>query len=103
MSIEIKATEVEVNGKPVYGINLINSEFSDIMYHYGEVKFLEDEPNDRATLAFEYVILEGTEPEDPETKKRFQEIVGDVLIEVITRQLDTHEVVFKGGTDSEDE
>lgn len=102
MSTKVKVEEIDINDKPVYALTLIDSEFSDITYHYGEVKFLEDEPNDRATLAFEYVILEGTEPTDPETKERFQTAVGDVLIDMITQQVESRELVFKGGTDSEE-
>lgn len=95
-NVEIK--EVEINDRPEYAIRMLNSEFENITFKYGEVKFLEDDNQDHATLSFEYDIIEG---QAPQKVAEFEKMIGDLLLNILEQQLLKHEVVFKGGTSEE--
>lgn len=92
--------EVEVNNKPEYSIRFHESEFRNVSFKYGEVKFLEDDKKESATLAFEYDIIEGELP--PADKlEAFEKLAGDYLLQMIEQQLLQRDLVFKGGTEEE--
>ncbi|MFN9390978.1 MAG: hypothetical protein ACK6DF_15850, partial [Betaproteobacteria bacterium] len=45
---ETTIKEIEINGRPEYEIRFVNSEFSDLSFKYGEVKFNEDDKQESA-------------------------------------------------------
>lgn len=95
-NVEIK--EVEINNRPEYAIRLLKTEFENITFKYGEVKFVENEAQENATLSFEYDIIEGQAPKE---LAKFEKMIGDLLLNIIEQQLVNQEVVFKGGTSEE--
>lgn len=92
--------EVEVNNKPEYAIRFVETEFSNVSFKYGEVKFLENEAQENATLSFEYDIIEGELPQGSKLDV-FEKLAGDYLVQIIEQQLLNRELVFKGGTSEE--
>lgn len=95
-NVEIK--EVEINDRPEYAIRLLKTEFDSITFKYGEVKFVENEEQENATLSFEYDIIEGQAPQE---LAKFEKMIGDLLLNIIEQQLLNQEVVYKGGTSEE--
>jgi hypothetical protein len=100
MTFETTIKEIEINGRPEYEIRFINSEFSDLSFKYGEVKFNEDNKQESATLSFEYNIIDGEKP-GADRLPAFEKMLGDYLVHLITEQISTRELVFKGGTSEE--
>lgn len=92
----VKVKEIEINGRPEYGIMFEDDKFSSIMFTYGKVEF-KDEDEEAATMSFEYDIVEGTLA--PELKEEFEKKVGDLLITMIEEGVKDRSLVYKGGTD----
>jgi hypothetical protein len=73
-------------------IKINSGPFAGISYVLGEVNFPdEDEP----ILQFQYDIIEG----EPYDVQAFEKFVGDALVEMLTKSLEEHTTVFKGGTE----
>lgn len=92
-----KITEIEINGRPEYGIRFEDEKFQSIMFTYGKVEFGEDEEN--PTMHFEYDIVEGVV--DEKLKPEFEQKIGDLLIHMIEEGLKDRSLVYTGGTDED--
>lgn len=91
--------EIEINGRPEYGIRLKNAGLEHIMFTYGKVSFDEDNKDEKAILHFEYDIVEGEL--SAEQKEKFEPLIGDLLIEFIKTGLQDRSLVYTGGTDED--
>ena len=95
MSYKVK--EIEINGRPEYGITFEDERFQSIMFTYGKVEFSEAE--EEANIHFEYDIVEGTL--DEALKPEFEQKIGDLLIHMIQEGLKDRSLVYTGGTDED--
>ena len=80
------------------GIELIDSEWKGLVYQYGDVQFVEGQPE----INFQRTIRRL--PEDvEETEENIQELLNDILLELIDEQLekDKYEQRVIKGTDQE--
>ncbi len=73
-------------------IKLTEGKFSGIIYHYNTIKFLEEDGDD-SVLQFEYDVVSTPEGLDvdaltPEDKEEFENIVGDILVEIISKSVE---------------
>ena len=92
--------EVEINDRPEYTIRFHETEFSDVSFKYGEVKFSENEEQENATVSFQYDIIEGEAP-TADKLDAFEKLAGEYLMQLIEQQLLQRDLVFKGGTEEE--
>ena len=86
---------IDVKEETINGFHIIrikSGEFKDIEYVYGEVSFEEDTP----TLKFVYEVLSEFKPNNI---KVFENLLGDLLVAMIERQLETSSVIYHGGID----
>lgn len=91
----IKDFEVldETNSKGQHLIKLTSGEFSGIIYSYGAVSF--EEGTDEAKMKFDYDVYTGVVADH----KNFEQVIGNVLIDILTEQLAKNEIVYTGGID----
>ena len=97
MNVNYSITDKYVNGSAV--IRIDSGEFSDIEYRYGGVAVDTDNP----VLKFDYFIEldEYGELINEDAKTRFQNVIGDILMDMLQSQLDKGEVIYSGGIDNE--
>lgn len=89
-------------------VMISEGKFDGFVYRYGAIKFLEDEDDDQATLQFDYDLESAPEDyiveqenEDAE-KDEFEQLVGDILVDIITKAIDKQDgfdLDNPGGTD----
>lgn len=65
-------------------LHVLEGKFKGVKYKYGRVWFPEDSDN---TLSYEYDLLEGSAPVAPEDMQEFSKFMGDVIMEILRRQL----------------
>ena len=82
-------------------IKLIQGPYKDTIFKYGSVKF--DEKDGDGYLLFDYNVIESTvmKPKKLEKDEHFKNIIGDLLVEMITTRL-AEEVDETGTTDTEE-
>ena len=82
-------------------IKLIQGPYKDTIFKYGSVKF--DEKDGDGYLLFDYNVIESTvmKPKKLEKDEHFKNIIGDLLVEMITTRL-AEEVDETGTTDIEE-
>ena len=82
-------------------IKLLQGPYKDTIYKYGQVKF--DEKDGDGYLLFDYNVIESTvmKPKKLEKDEHFKNIIGDLLVEMITTRL-AEEVDETGTTDIEE-
>jgi hypothetical protein len=67
-------------------IELTTGPYKGVIYNYGVVKFEENEEKDLAEMKFDYTIYEN--PNDIEgDKKDLIDVMGDVLVEILAKEL----------------
>lgn len=77
-------------------LEITDERFSGIKFHYNAMKFADQENSDGTiSLNFEYNIVAGEVPEGKE--EEFYTFLGDKLIEILEKQLEDNEVIYKGG------
>lgn len=86
--------EKTVNGQQVYALNFTESEFSDIIFSYGKVEFIEN--GDHLVAKFNYEVHEHKSEYD---KKRFEQELGDFLIEMVVDGAIKSNLIYSGGVD----
>ena len=76
-------------------IKLTEGPFSEIIYTYTNVKFASEEnANGQLPLKFTYDIKKN--PNDMNTEdEEFRQYIGDILVEVIEKQLENGTIKFK--------
>lgn len=83
-----------------YWIELLEDPFEGIRYSYGKVELVEPEvKGEDATLKFEYSVWDQRLVTQLSEDKLFQKTIGDILVELIEKQLAANEIVYTGGTD----
>ena len=76
-------------------IKLTEGPFSDIIYTYTNVKFASEEnANGQLPLKFTYDIKKNPNNVDTQTEE-FRQYIGDILVEVIEKQLENGTIKFK--------
>lgn len=71
-------------------IRLTDDKWNGIIYHYDTVKILQDDDGTgNAILQFEYDVVEAPydfneEKIEPRDKEEFENLLGDILVEIIT-------------------
>jgi len=76
-------------------IKIIEGEYKDIIYTYGHVKFASEE-NERGELPlkFDYDVKKNPNNVDT-TSTEFRNYIGDILIEVVEKQLENGTIKFE--------
>ena len=76
-------------------IKLTEGKFSDIIYSYTKVQFASEEnAQGKLPLKFTYDIKKN--PNDMNTEdEEFRQYIGDILVEVIEKQLENGTIKFK--------
>ena len=82
-------------------IKLLQGPYKDTIYKYGQVKF--DEKDGDGYLLFDYDVIESTvmKPKKLEKDEDFKNVIGDLLVEMISTRL-AEEVDETGTTDTEE-
>jgi len=76
-------------------IKLTEGPFSEIIYTYTNVKFASEEnANGQLPLKFTYDIKKNPNNIDTQTEE-FRQYIGDILVEVIEKQLENGTIKFK--------
>ena len=84
------------------GIKIIRGEYSDTIYQYGKVKF-EEESDGAIYLRFVYNVLESPlGKEELEKSSQFKDYIGDILVNIISANLDKG-LIDEAGTDYSEE
>lgn len=85
----------EVNEEGFYKVKILSGDFNGCVFNFGKVEFPnENEP----ILSFEYNHLEG-ESGGEDKKKEYETTIGNILVELIRKAIESRELIFTGGTD----
>jgi hypothetical protein len=78
-------------------IKFLDGPYKDTIFKYGKVKF--EEKNDKIYLLFAYDVLESPidKPKKLEKNEQFKNYIGDLLVEIMSSNIDM-EVVDETGT-----
>ena len=83
-----------------YWIELLEEPFEGVRYSYGKVEFIDPEvEGGDATLKFDYNVYDQRLVIQLEHDNQFHKTIGDILVELIEKQLASNEIVYTGGTD----
>ena len=83
-------------------IRLIEGPYKDTVFKYGKVKF--EEKDDQMYLLFAYDVLESTiqKPRKLEKDMVFKNYLGDLLVEIMSGNLETDIIDEAGTSDTEE-
>jgi len=89
------------NDKETVNIKLLEGEYKDTIFKYGKVKF--EEKNDEMHLLFAYDVLESTidKPRKLEKNEDFKNYIGNLLVELMSANIETEIVDETGTSDTE--
>ena len=92
---KIKYLFVQKDGDEFTCIKLIEDKYLGIVYKYGNVAFAKDEkPDGTLPMKFDYDIIKN--PDNIDTNnQQFIDYIGDILIELLEKQLTDGKVEFK--------
>lgn len=77
-------------------IEITLGEFAGIKYNYGRTWFPDE---DQPILSFEYDIISEKKPSDI-MKQEFEQLLGNILMEMLKKAIAEQSVVYAGGTDT---
>lgn len=86
----------EANADGFQIIEIVDTEFAGIAYSYSSVSIEEDNEYGGAVLHFKYDIALGEVHENK--RPAFEKVIGDILMDILEKQLQEREVVYAGGT-----
>lgn len=86
---------VEGKNSGQVAIKLLDPDFEAIVVQFGKIGITEEEG--KAILAFDYDVVSGEVPTDASSVARFEEQLGDVVVDLLENHFDEGEVV--GGDD----
>jgi hypothetical protein len=88
--------------KTTVHIKMLDGEYKDTVFKFGKVKILEQD--DGPHLHFSYDVLESKvkKPKKLQHDKKFQQYVGDMLVELMTENIN-EEIIDETGTDNTEE
>ena len=90
------------NEETTVGIKLLSGKYIDTVYQYGKVKF-EEEPGGAIYLQFVYNVLETPlEKELLNADMNFKNHIGDILVNIMSQNLDKG-IIDEAGTDYSEE
>jgi len=92
----IETTKDDINGFIV--IRIKKGEFEGVEFTYGAVAV--NEVIGTATLSFEYNVIKGSNMVEA-NEEAFTDVAGDILMEMVTRQIAEGSVVYYGGIDAD--
>lgn len=83
-------------------IRLLTGPYKDTVFKYGKVKFKEE--NDLVYLLFAYDVLESTveKPRKLEKDGDFKNYIGDLLVELMSQNME-QDIIDETGTDDSEE
>lgn len=95
-NIQSKYTLVENKEKTWTGIGLTKEagKYQGVVYRYGKVSVVEDEKNDKATLQFEWEVLDSNELPKEMFEDDFFELAGEILEDLIQKQIDQGDLQY---------
>jgi len=79
-------------------IRLTEEPYAGIIYTYGKVSFDEDNDNDKATIKFDYEIIDYAGKQLSDTVP-FEKYIGDILVELIHHGIAENNLTYTGGID----
>lgn len=90
------------NDKDSVHIKLLEGPYKDTVFKYGKVKFKEE--NDQVYLLFAYDVLESSvsKPSKLEKDGDFKNYLGDLLVEIMSGNLE-QDIIDETGTDDSKE
>jgi len=82
-------TYVENKDKTWTGIGLTEKagKYQGVVYRYGEVKIVEDEKRENATLQFEWDVLDSNGLPKENMGEDFFQLIGDILVDIMEKQM----------------
>jgi hypothetical protein len=95
---EYNYTILENKYDGLHAIKLTSGPFEGIIYAYGKVSFDEDEVNNKATIAFEYEIIDNANKGMTDMKP-FEKYIGKILEELIHIGIQENNLTYTGGVD----
>lgn len=97
----MQKTETHYLSENRIGLSFVEGPFKGIIFTYGAVSIDEDPINDSAILSFDYTLV-SEEPENLDVHE-FKIALGDHLSALLLEQLSKNDVVYTGGTDTNDD
>ncbi len=95
--INVKSTGKIINDN--VELEIIDDPYVGITFHYEGMKMADHENEDGSmNMSFEYNITSEKQPEDVIL---FERTLGDLIIQILTEQMEKGEVVYKGGTNDD--
>ena len=92
---KIKYLFVQKDGDDFTCIKLVEDKYLNVVYKYGKVAFAKDEKSDGTLpIKFDYDIIKNPNEVDTNTQE-FINYIGDILIELLEKQLTDGKVEFK--------
>ena len=91
-----KYTFVQRDGDDFTCIKLLEEKYEGVIYKYGKVKFAEKENADGTLpMIFDYDILKNPNNKNVADDEDFMEYIGDILIELMEKQLKDGTAIIK--------
>ena len=91
-----KYTFVQREGDDFTCIKLLEEKYEGVIYKYGRVKFGKDEnPDGTLPMIFDYDIVRNPNNKDVADDEDFMEYIGDILIELMEKQLKDGTAIIK--------
>lgn len=89
-------TYVENKDKTWTGIGLTEKagKYQGVVYRYGEVKIVEDENKENATLQFEWDVLDSNGLPKEMMGEDFFNLIGDILVDIMENQLNEDAIQY---------
>jgi len=89
------------NDKETVQVKLLEGDYKDTIFKYGKVKF--EEKNDEMHLLFAYDVLESTvdKPRKLEKNEDFKNYIGNLLVELMSANIETEIVDETRTSDTE--
>jgi hypothetical protein len=83
-------TYVENKDQTWTGIGLTQEagKYQGVVYRYGEVKIVEDENGENATLQFEWDVLDSNGLPKEMIGEDFFKLIGDILVDIMEKQIE---------------
>lgn len=86
------------DNRQVHAIEFLDGQYEGLVFSYGKVELIEDDVSDELRVKFEYDIHHAIENTD---ESELIPYLGDFLVFLITSQLDSNELIYAGGTDTQ--
>lgn len=82
-------TLVEKEDMDYYGFKILEGDYKDVIYYYGEVSVKEHTDEDQATISFKFQIDNGNEKysiEELNESVEFKTLMGDILTTILDKK-----------------